>query len=98
MDAKQIIATLKDAEPALKARGVRHAGLFGSVARGDSNETSDVDILIELDKSAKLTVFDYAGLKSDIAALFEGPVDVVDRDALKPHLRAPLARDLLYAF
>jgi predicted nucleotidyltransferase len=68
------------------------------VARGDNTETSDLDILVELDESARLTVFDYVGLKRDIAAMFEGPVDVVDRDALKAHLRTPLARDLLYAF
>ena len=37
-------------------------------------------------------------LKEYIAGLFDSPVDVIDRNALKPHLRAPVARDTLYAF
>jgi uncharacterized protein len=37
-------------------------------------------------------------LKDYVAGLFEGPVDVIDREALKPHLREPSARDAVYAF
>ncbi|WP_410960416.1 nucleotidyltransferase family protein, partial [Salmonella sp. SAL4431] len=59
MDASQAIATLKRAEPTLRAKGVRHAALFGSVARGDNSENSDLDILIEFDQAARLTIFDY---------------------------------------
>ena len=47
---------------------------------------------------AHVTLFDYVGLKDYIASLFDGPVDVIDRDALKPHLREPTARDAVYAF
>jgi len=36
--------------------------------------------------------------KDFVASLFQGPVDVIDRAALKPHLRAPSARDAVYAF
>jgi uncharacterized protein len=45
-----------------------------------------------------VTVFDYVGVKEYIASLFLQPVDVIDRDALKPHLRRPSARDAVYAF
>jgi hypothetical protein len=37
-------------------------------------------------------------VKEFIAGLFDGPVDVVDREALKPHLREPSARNVVYAF
>lgn len=80
------------------ARGVRHAGLFGSLARGTAVSRSDVDILVEIDPGAHVTLFDYVGLKDYIAGLFDGPVDVVDREALKPHLRESSARDAVYAF
>jgi predicted nucleotidyltransferase len=43
-------------------------------------------------------VFEYAGLKQYIAGLFEGPVDVVNRDGLKPHVRPAATADAIYAF
>ena len=79
-------------------RGVAHAALFGSRARGDQRIDSDTDILIEFDPAARITVFDYAGLKDDIAALFDGQVDVVNREALKSHLRPSIGADAIYAF
>ena len=75
-----------------------HAALFGSVARGENRPNSDLDILVEFDPDAHVTVFDYAGIKEYIDGLFEGSVDVIDRDALKPRLREGATRDALYAF
>jgi predicted nucleotidyltransferase len=98
MDHEPFIARLQDHEAELRKRGVRHAALFGSRARGDARPDSDIDILIELDPDAPIDLFRYAGIKRYIAGLFVGPVDVVDRDALKPHLRRPTAHDAIYAF
>ena len=98
MNAPEALDTLRRYESALRARGIRHAALFGSVARGDNRPDSDIDILVEFDPAARITVFDYVGVKDYIASLFEQPVDVIDRDALKPHLREPSARDTIYAF
>lgn len=67
-----------------------HAALFGSVARGDNGPSSDIDIMIEIDPEAKVGIFEYVGIKQAIAALFLEPVDVVNREALKPFVR-PLA-------
>jgi hypothetical protein len=98
MKRDQIIATLRAAEPELRRRGIRHAALFGSVARGEERPDSDIDILVEFEPGEEGTVYDYVRLKEYVAGLFDGPVDVIDRDALKPHLRAPTARDTVYAF
>jgi predicted nucleotidyltransferase len=92
------IAILRCYESALRARGIRHAAVFGSVARGDNRPDSDLDILVEFEPQAEGSIYEYMRLKDYIAGLFEGPVDVIDRDALKPHLRAPSARDAVYAF
>jgi predicted nucleotidyltransferase len=75
---------------------VRRAALFGSVARGDNRPDSDIDIMIEPD--VRITVYDYAGLKEYIESLFEGPVDVVSRDSLKPYVRPAATADAIYAF
>lgn len=98
MDAEEVLDTLRRSEHILRARGVAHAALFGSTARGDNRPDSDIDILIEFDPGAHATVFDYAGVKDFIAGLFSRQVDVIDRAALKPYLRAPSARDTIYAF
>ena len=98
MNREEIIARLRENEAALRMRGVAHAALFGSRARGDQRLESDTDIMIELDPAVRITVFDYAGLKSYIAALFDEPVDVVNRDGLKPYVRPAAMADAIYAF
>jgi uncharacterized protein len=95
MNVDDAVATLRRYEGALRARGIRHAAVFGSVARGDNRPDSDLDILVEFEPEAEGS---YMRLKDYIAGLFEGPVDVIDREALKPHLRTPSARDAVYAF
>jgi uncharacterized protein len=98
MNRDDIIARLRQNETALRARGVTHAALFGSRARGDDRPDSDVDIMIEVDPAARISVYDYVALRDYIAALFDGPVDVVSRDGLKPYLKPLAVADAVYAF
>ncbi len=77
---------------------MRRAALFGSIARGENRPDSDIDIVIEIEPEAHVTVFDYAGLKEYIAGLFEAPVDVVSLDGLKPYIRPTVTADAVYAF
>jgi uncharacterized protein len=98
MNSLEALETLRQSEGALRARGVRRAALFGSVARGDNRPDSDIDIMLEIDPEAHITVFDYVGLKEYIAGLFDGPVDVVSRDGLKPYVRPAATADAIYAF
>jgi uncharacterized protein len=98
MNGQEIIARLKENEAALRSRGVSHAALFGSRARGDNRPDSDIDIMIEIDPEAHIGVWGYVGLKEYIAALFDGPVDVVDREALKSYVAPAATADSVYAF
>jgi predicted nucleotidyltransferase len=98
MNSSEAIETLRRSEHALRQRGVTHAALFGSVARGDNRRDSDIDIMIEIDPDAGITVFDYVDLKQYIAGLFDAPVDVVNREGLKPYVRPAATADVIYAF
>jgi len=99
----EALRILKDHEPELRRRGVAHAAVFGSVARGEAGASSDVDILIDLDPAQPIGLFDYAAIKLCIAAMFgadslDGPVDIVSRANLKERLRGNILRDSVGAF
>ncbi len=98
MNRDEIITRLRENEAALRKRGVAHAALFGSRARGEQGPGSDTDIMIEIDPDAPVGVWEYAGIKLYIAGLFEGPVDVVDRENLKPYVRPAATAEAIYAF
>jgi uncharacterized protein len=98
MDREDIIARLRENEAALRARGVTHAALFGSRARGDARADSDTDIMIEIDPEARIGVWDYVGIKDFIAGLFDGPVDVVNRKTMKAYVRSSVTADAIDAF
>lgn len=96
MNSSEALETLRRSEHALRVRGVTHVALFGSVARGNHRPDSDIDIMIEIDPDARITV--YVDLKEYIAGLFDKPVDVVNREGLKSHVRPAAVADAIYAF
>jgi uncharacterized protein len=69
MNSTEALETLRRSEPDLRARGVRRAAVFGSVARGESRPDSDIDIMVEIDPEAHLTVFDYGSRNTSQACL-----------------------------
>jgi hypothetical protein len=77
-----------------KSFSVNRIGLFGSFARGNASEKSDVDILVELDKPS----FDhYMDLKFYLEKLFERSVDLVLSDTIKPRLQPIIKQEVIYA-
>lgn len=65
--------------------GAQRVRLFGSVARGDSGEGSDVDLVVALDEGRSL--LDLVALKQEIEKLLHRSVDVVTDRALSPYIR-----------
>jgi predicted nucleotidyltransferase len=97
-DLHAVLETLKAHEADLRSRGVRHAAVFGSVARGQALPTSDIDVLVDLDPDSPIGIFEYARLKLYMNELFEGALDVVNRRTLKPLLRDGILREAVDAF
>ena len=65
--------------------GARDVRVFGSLARGEGTEGSDLDLLVKLEEGRSL--LDLVGLKQDLEDLLHRPVDVVTERALSPYLR-----------
>lgn len=73
--------------------GVRNIAIFGSVARGEATETSDMDILVEMESPT----FDrYMDLKFELEDRLGVTVDLVLADAIKERLRDAIEREALY--
>src|ERR1700728_4452870 len=67
MDRNAILARLREQEAALRERGVSHAAIFGSRARGDNRPDGDIDILVEI---GPMSLWGYVGLTQFIEGLF----------------------------
>ncbi len=66
--------------------GAHNVRVFGSVARGEADERSDIDFLVDLERGRSL--FDLGGLQVDLEAILSRPVDVVTERGLKARMRA----------
>jgi predicted nucleotidyltransferase len=97
-DLQGVLETLKAHETELRQLGVRHAAVFGSVARGQERPDSDIDVLVDLDPELTIGVFQYARLKLYIGGLLGGASDVVNRRKLKPLLRDNILREAVNVF
>jgi uncharacterized protein len=93
-----VLGALKQHEHDLRRMGVVHAGVFGSVARGESRPDSDIDVLVDLDPAHPIGVFEYSRLKLFLGELLGEGADIANRRTLKPLLRDSILRDCVNAF
>ncbi|MGB9927987.1 MAG: nucleotidyltransferase family protein [Methanosarcina sp.] len=76
--------------------GVKKIGIFGSFARGEEREDSDLDVLVVFGEGQK-TFDNYMDLKFYLEDLFGRKVDLVTEKALKPQLKDIIMKDIVYA-
>ena len=73
--------------------GARNVRIFGSVARGEADEKSDIDFLVELD--AKTSLMDHAALLVELEELLERKVDVAPDDCIRPKMRDRVLKEAI---
>jgi len=89
-----VLQQLEDNRDIIRSFGVKRLGLFGSCARGEATQSSDLDFVVELEHET----FDaYMNLKEFLEELFHCPVDLVLIDAIKPRLRETILGEAIYA-
>jgi predicted nucleotidyltransferase len=98
MNREHVIATLRQHEPELKAAGILHLRLHGSVARAEANSFSDVDLIAEFDPARQLSLFDMVRLENQLADLLGVPVDLSPAHMLKRPIAERAAHEAILAF
>jgi len=94
MDLNAVSALLKKHQDDLRQRGVKSLAVFGSVARGEATENSDIDVLVDF--SQPVGLFEFIRLKNTLETLTGCRVDLVTPDALRPSMRDSILSEAVY--
>ena len=97
MERSDAITKLREHETELKELGVRHLYLFGSTARGEAREDSDVDLFFDYEKG-KLGLFELMDVKATAARILGRKTDITTRDSLHRTLRPQIESAALQVF
>ena len=76
-----------------KTQPVLRAWLFGSYARGEDTPISDVDILVQFDDKARVSLLKHAAMICDLEKILDRPVDLVPEKSLRPRVRDSIIHD-----
>lgn len=98
MNRDEIIAKLREIASALKAEGVTSLAIFGSRARGDEREDSDLDVLIDVANDASFSLLDLIGIQHIIQDATGLPTQAEMRRSIEPRFASRIADDLIQVF
>ncbi|MEZ4526425.1 MAG: nucleotidyltransferase family protein [Desulfobacterales bacterium] len=95
MQQNHIIDTVRNMkDEACKRYKATIKGIFGSYARGEAKEDSDIDILVEFQKDA--TLLDLAGLGNFLEEKLHHRIDLVSQNAVREEIKSHLYKDIIY--
>ena len=92
----KVIAKLSQNKKLFEQNGLTFVGVFGSQSRGDQRPDSDIDIMIDFDKTKSL--FELARINLALEVRLDMKVDLVQRGAVKPTLKPYIDRDLITVY
>lgn len=94
-EVKKLIPVIRDY---LAGQPVERAYLFGSCARGEENEKSDIDLLVTYDPTRKVTLFTISRMMLSLQRLVNRPVDIVEESGLKSFAAPSADRDKILIY
>ena len=76
-----------------KTQPIQRAWIFGSFARGEETQLSDVDLLVQYDENARISLLKHAAMICELEKLLDRPVDIVEDGTLRPRVRERVNQD-----
>ncbi len=76
-----------------KTQPIQRAWIFGSFARGEETQLSDVDLLVQYDENARISLLKHAAMICELEKLLDRPVDIVEDGTLRPRVKESVNRD-----
>ncbi|MGF9693099.1 nucleotidyltransferase domain-containing protein [Rhizobium sp. 0TCS1.26] len=98
MRKSDAIRVLSERADAIRALGATSLYLFGSVARDEARETSDLDLFIDYDPDKKFSLVDLVGIKIFLEDELSLDVDITTRDSLHPRLKERIETSAVRVF
>lgn len=97
MKKDEIIYYLHEQQPYFyNTFGIKFIGLFGSYARGNETKDSDIDILYNIEKGKKLSMFKYLKIVSQLEEQFHKKIDLVRFNIINPKIKSRINQDLIF--
>ena len=94
---EEIKKILKKELPYLKEKyHVKKIGIFGSYVRGENKKNSDLDILIEFNEGAQISLFDFVEIENYLNDVLKIKIDLVDKRGLKLYIGKNILREVKY--
>lgn len=98
MEKERILAILRAHEPELKAAGLLHLRLFGSIARGDNTPDSDVDLLFDYDESSTHQLLRAYGFQDDLSEILGVQAHLSSARHMRPEIRTRVLPETISVF
>jgi predicted nucleotidyltransferase len=93
----EAVRRLESHAQALAQFSAKRLAIFGSVARGEAREESDIDVLVEFEPYARIGLFEFVRLQRFLSDILGCPVDLVTPDALREEMREQILREAVCA-
>jgi predicted nucleotidyltransferase len=97
MKRERVLKILSENRQALRDRSVKSLAIFGSVARDEATDASDVDLLVEFDPGHPKGLFEFIGVMNFLEDLLGCKVDLVMTDGIRKELREQVLREAIHA-